>query len=96
MIKIFDDYEIDENGNIYSHKSNKFLKPFLDRYGYLYVRINNKHHKIHNKKGRSIRIRIETFIRWRQICINGNKKGRSIRIRIETWVLQRFFERLCS
>ena len=47
MIKIFDDYEIDENGNIYSQKSNKFLKPFLDRHGYLYVRINNKHHKIH-------------------------------------------------
>ena len=47
MIKIFDDYEIDESGNIFSHKSNKFLKPFLDRYGYLYVRINNKHRKIH-------------------------------------------------
>lgn len=49
MIKkiIFEFYEIDELGNIYSHKSKKYLKSFLDRYGYLYVRIKNKHRKVH-------------------------------------------------
>ena len=39
-MKIFNDYEIDENGNVYSYKSNKYLTPHLDRYGYLYVTIS--------------------------------------------------------
>lgn len=46
-MKIFDNYEIDENGNIYSYKSNKYLKAQLDKYGYLYVTINKKHYKVH-------------------------------------------------
>ena len=46
-MKIFNDYEIDENGNVYSYKSNKYLTPHLDRYGYLYVTINSKHYKVH-------------------------------------------------
>lgn len=46
-MKIFNDYEIDENGNVYSYKSNKYLTPQLDRYGYLYVTINSKHYKVH-------------------------------------------------
>lgn len=54
-MKIFNDYEIDENGNIYSHKSNKYLTPQLDRYGYLYVTINSKHYKVH-------RLVAETFL----------------------------------
>lgn len=46
-MKIFNDYEIDENGNVYSYISNKYLKPHLDRYGYLYVTIKSKHYKVH-------------------------------------------------
>ena len=46
-MKIFNDYEIDENGNVYSYKSNKYLTPQLDRYGYLYVTIKSKHYKVH-------------------------------------------------
>lgn len=46
-MKIFDNYDIDEYGNIYSYKTNKFLTPQLDRYGYLYVTINSKHYKVH-------------------------------------------------
>lgn len=46
-MKIFNDYEIDENGNVYSYKSNKYLTPHLDRYGYLYVTIKSKHYKVH-------------------------------------------------
>ena len=46
-MKIFNDYEIDENGNVYSFKSNKYLTPCLDKYGYLYVTINSKHYKVH-------------------------------------------------
>lgn len=46
-MKIFNNYEIDENGNIYSYKTNKYLKPILDKYGYLYVTINSKHYKVH-------------------------------------------------
>lgn len=54
-MKIFDDYEIDENGNIYSYKSNKYLTQHLDRHGYLYVTIHGKHHKVH-------RLVAETFL----------------------------------
>lgn len=54
-MKIFNDYEIDENGNVYSYISNKYLKPHLDRYGYLYVTIKGKHYKIH-------RLVAETFL----------------------------------
>ena len=46
-MKIFNDYEIDENGNVYSYKSNKYLTPHLDRSGYLYVTIKSKHYKVH-------------------------------------------------
>lgn len=46
-MKIFNNYEIDENGNIYSYISNKYLKSHLDRYGYLYVTIKSKHYKVH-------------------------------------------------
>ena len=45
--KIYNDYEIDEFGNVFSYKSNKYLKPNLDRYGYLYVTICGKHYKVH-------------------------------------------------
>ena len=46
-MRIFDNYEIDENGNIYSYKCNRYLKPQLDKYGYLYVTLNKKHYKVH-------------------------------------------------
>ena len=36
------------------------------------------------KKGRSIRIRIETMRLWKKSLMLTDKKGRSIRIRIET------------
>ena len=38
-----------------------------------------------NKKGRSIRIRIETGTHGEEEDVLEHKKGRSIRIRIETW-----------
>ena len=46
-MKIFNYYEIDEYGNIYSYKSNRYLKPQIDKYGYLYVTINSKKYKVH-------------------------------------------------
>ena len=46
-MKIFNDYDIDENGNVYSYLSNKYLTPQLDRYGYLYITIKSKHYKVH-------------------------------------------------
>lgn len=45
--KIFNFYEIDEFGNVYSYKRKKYLKANLDRYGYLYVTLNGKHYKVH-------------------------------------------------
>ena len=54
-MRIFNDYEIDENGNVFSYKSNKYLTPHLDRYGYLYITINSKHYKVH-------RLVAETFL----------------------------------
>lgn len=53
MVKrIFDgNYLIDEYGNIFSLKSNKYLKPYVDKDGYLaitkYEKGNRKHYKIH-------------------------------------------------
>ena len=44
---IFDNYEIDEFGNVYSLRRRKYLTPFKDRYGYLYVTIKGKHYKVH-------------------------------------------------
>ena len=44
---IFDNYEIDEFGNIYSLRRKKYLKSSKDRYGYLYVTINKKRYKVH-------------------------------------------------
>lgn len=45
--KIFNFYEIDEFGNVYSYKRKKYLKANLDKYGYLYVTLNGKHYKVH-------------------------------------------------
>lgn len=48
MVKnINNDYTIDEFGNVYSYKSNKYLKCSTDSDGYYYVTINGKHKKIH-------------------------------------------------
>ena len=47
MIKIDENYAVDEFGNVFSFKRNAYLKPALDRYGYLYVTLNGKHKKIH-------------------------------------------------
>lgn len=52
-------YSIDENGNVYSHRSNKYLKSNDDGHGYLYVNLcyfgQHKSKKIH-------RLVAETFI----------------------------------
>lgn len=45
--KIYDNYEIDECGNVFSLSSQTYLKPHLDRYGYLYVTIKGRHKKVH-------------------------------------------------
>lgn len=45
--KIYDNYEIDEYGNVFSLSSQIYLKPHLDRYGYLYVTIKGSHKKVH-------------------------------------------------
>lgn len=48
----YDNYEIYEDGRIYSYWSNKFLKPSTDKKGYKQVRLydnegNNKNYKLH-------------------------------------------------
>jgi len=52
-------YSINENGNIYSYISNKYLNPFKDSYGYLVVTLckdkSPKWHKVH-------RLIAETYI----------------------------------
>ena len=45
--KIYDNYEIDERGNVFSLSSQTYLKPHPDRYGYLYVTIKGRHKKVH-------------------------------------------------
>lgn len=46
-MRIFDDYDVDKDGNVYSYKSKKYLTPQLNRYGYLYVTIKSKHFPVH-------------------------------------------------
>jgi len=50
-IKDYPNYLIYENGNVYNHKYNRFLKPVLENRGYLIINLskNNKRkiHKIH-------------------------------------------------
>lgn len=36
-IKDFSGYYVDENGNVFSAKTNKYLSPCKDKYGYLFV-----------------------------------------------------------
>lgn len=56
MIKtIYDYYLINEFGDIYSTKRGIFLHQYIDRYGYKYVSIKGKKHKVH-------RLVAETFI----------------------------------
>lgn len=38
-IKGFENYLIDENGNVYSQRSEKFIKPFFNSNGYLIVKL---------------------------------------------------------
>ena len=38
----FPAYEVFEDGRIYSHKSNKFLKPIVHKNGYLFVELFNE------------------------------------------------------
>lgn len=45
--KIFDFYTIDEYGNVFSERKNKYLKPSLDSDGYKYVTLKGKHYRIH-------------------------------------------------
>ena len=51
----FEDYSVNRKGEIYSHKTNKFLKPRKDSCGYLNVLLNGKSKLIH-------RIVAETFL----------------------------------
>lgn len=44
---IYDNYEIDEYGNVFSLASHRYLNQQIDRYGYLYVTIGGKHKKVH-------------------------------------------------
>lgn len=50
-MRILNDYDIDEWGNVYSYISNKYLKPYLDKDGYLCITIHSKHYKIHRLVG---------------------------------------------
>ena len=45
--RIYDNYEIDEYGNVFSLTSQRYLNQQFDRYGYLYVTIRGKHMKVH-------------------------------------------------
>ena len=45
--RIYDNYEIDEYGNVFSLMSQRYLNQQFDRYGYLYVTIRGKHMKVH-------------------------------------------------
>ena len=49
ILSAYPDYEIYEDGRIYSYKSNKFLKPFLTNTGYLMVHLysGGKRNRIH-------------------------------------------------
>lgn len=47
-MRILNNYDIDEWDNVYSYISNKYLKPYLDKDGYLCITIHSKHYKIHN------------------------------------------------
>ncbi len=59
-IKDFEDYTIDKNGNVFSIRKDKYLKPYLDRKnGYLSVALykdgTHKNYRVH-------RLVAETFI----------------------------------
>lgn len=44
---IYENYTIDEFGNVFSLISNKYLRQYYDKYGYLYVALNGVKHKVH-------------------------------------------------
>ena len=46
MFKNFTKYEVYEDGRIWSHKSNKFLKPITRKDGYQQVKLSDNEGKI--------------------------------------------------
>ena len=44
MKKVFgyDDYSVSKDGRVYSHKSNRYLSPKIDKYGYKVVSLSKK------------------------------------------------------
>lgn len=57
LVKIngFENYSINRKGEVFSHITNKFLKPRKDSHGYLFVDLNGKSKLIH-------RLVAETFL----------------------------------
>lgn len=80
IIKDFDDYCVDEMGNVYSYKYGyeKKLKPQIDKYGYLTVCLR-KNKKTFNIKVH--RIVAEAFIenKYNKITVNHKNGIKSIR-----------------
>lgn len=74
--KIFDNYIIYENGEIYSLKSNKKLKGILHNNGYLYVRINKKQYSIHRLVAKTFISNLENKPQVNHI--DGNKKNNKV------------------
>ena len=56
----FDNYQIFEDGRVWSKKMRKYLKPFKDSRGYLFVYIKDNNGKYYNK--RIHRLIAEAFI----------------------------------
>ena len=81
QIEKFPDYAVTEDGNVWSYKSNKFLKQTKDRLGYIYVELshNGKHYRktVH-------RLVATTFINNDDIYktdinhIDGNKENNNV------------------
>lgn len=59
-IKNFDNYQITDDGRVWSKKTNKYLKPSKDRRGYYFVFIRDNNGKYMNK--RIHRLIAEAFI----------------------------------
>lgn len=60
VIKNFSDYTIDKDGNVYSYKSNKYLKTRVDRGGYVTINIQDDSGR--NRTKRIHRLIAEAFI----------------------------------
>ena len=79
-IKDYENYSITEDGKVWSHFKNKFIKPHINNRGYLCIRLHNKEKSLKTSIHRLVAIAyVKNIYNKSQVNhINGNKSDNRI------------------